>query len=94
MYWNKLEEERDKLVDHITEHQMKVKHIFDMKARPHNFLEGDEVLLWDKRKEPKGLHGKFVSLWKGPFIIAKVIGLNTFHLSYPYGIGMPFTCNG
>ena len=94
MYLNKLEEERDNLVDHITEHRVKVKQIFDMKARPCNFLKGDEVLLWDKRREPKGTHGKFDSLWKGTFIILEAIGPNTFCLSYPNGTTLPFTYNG
>ncbi|XP_057872020.2 uncharacterized protein LOC131078363 [Cryptomeria japonica] len=58
MYLMKLEEEREMLVDRITEHQSRVKNIFDMRARPRSFLEGDEVLLWDKWKEPKGEHGK------------------------------------
>ena len=62
MYLHKLEDERDKLVDHITEHQMRVKKIFDRRARPCGFFKNDEVLLWDKRKEPKGAHGKFESL--------------------------------
>lgn len=62
MYLNKLEEERDKLVDHIIERQMKINQIFDMKARPCNFFKGDEVLLWDKIREPNGTHGKFDSL--------------------------------
>ena len=81
-------------MDQITEHQIKVKQILDMKARPHNFLKGDEVLLWDKRKEPKRLHAKFYSLWKVPFIISEIIGPNTFHLSYLDGTSMPFTYNG
>ena len=34
MYLHKLEDERNKLVDHITEHQMRVKQIFDRRARP------------------------------------------------------------
>ena len=73
---------------------MKVKQIFDMRARSHNFMKGDEVLLWDKRKELKGAHGKFDSLSKGPLFVIEVIDLNAFHLSYPYGIIFPFTYNG
>ncbi|XP_057819279.1 uncharacterized protein LOC131032351 [Cryptomeria japonica] len=69
MYLTKLEEEREELVDKITLHQPHVKEIFDKNERPQNFMEGDEVLLWDKRREPKGVHGKFESLWKGPFVI-------------------------
>lgn len=62
MYLHKLENERNKLVDHNTEHQMRVKKIFDRRARPHSFLKNDEVLLWDRRRELKGAHGKFESL--------------------------------
>ncbi|XP_059076958.1 uncharacterized protein LOC131876157 [Cryptomeria japonica] len=61
----KLDEEREMLVDRITKHENKVEKILDMRARPRGFLKGDEVLLWDKRREPKGAHGKFDSLWKG-----------------------------
>ena len=57
MYLHKLEDERNKLVDHITEHQMRVKKIFDRRDKPCGFLKNDEVLLWDKRREPKGAHG-------------------------------------
>ena len=34
LYLSKLEEERTEIVDHITQHQMRVKEIFDKKARP------------------------------------------------------------
>ena len=78
MYLHKLENERIKLVDHITENQMSVKCIFDKRTQPQNLLKNDEVLLWDKRKEPKGAHGKFESLWKGPSFILEIVGPNTF----------------
>ncbi|XP_059066312.1 uncharacterized protein LOC131857636 [Cryptomeria japonica] len=91
MYLTKLEEEREMIVDIITEHQNRVKKIFDMKAQPRGFLKGDEVLLRDKRREPKGAHGKFDSLWKGLFKIHKVVGPNAFRLNYPDGIVIPYT---
>lgn len=69
MYLTKLEDERNKMVDRIIEHQMRVKNIFDRNVRPRNFMPGDEVLLWDKRNEKKGSHKKIESLWKGPFRI-------------------------
>jgi hypothetical protein len=37
--------------------------------RPRTFQKDDMVLLWDKRKEKPGKHGKFDSLWMGPYII-------------------------
>ena len=67
MYLHKFENERNKLVDHITEHQMKVKHIFDKRAKPRQFLKNDEVLLWDKMREPMvnlNPFGKALSLFQ------------------------------
>ena len=39
--------------------QGKVKKIFDGKAKPDDFQQGDLVLKWDARHEDKGKHGKF-----------------------------------
>ncbi|XP_059076952.1 uncharacterized protein LOC131876153 [Cryptomeria japonica] len=93
MYLRKLEEEREMIVDRIIEHQNKVKKICYMKARPRGILKDDEVLLWDKRREPKGAHEKFGSLWRGLFKIHEVVGLNAFRLNYPDGTIMPYTYN-
>lgn len=94
MYLTKIEEEREKLVDRITEHQMRVKKIFDQKARPRRFKKGDLVLLWDKRRDLKGAHDKFKSLWKGPYVIHEVRGPNSFKLAYQDGFELPLSYNG
>ena len=62
MYLTKLEEEREIFFDHITKHQRCVKSFFDKIERPRRFMENDLVLLWIKRREPKGMHHKFDSL--------------------------------
>ena len=80
LYLQKIEEERRELVHHITNHQARVKNIFDQKARPRKFMKGDQVLLWDKRKGPKGAHSKFKSLWKGQFEISEELSSNAFKL--------------
>ncbi|KAH9302229.1 hypothetical protein KI387_013812, partial [Taxus chinensis] len=69
MYLHKLNEDRLEVADRIAAHQQKVKILFDKKARSREFQVGDTVLLWDKRHEPRGSHGKFDSLWLGPFKI-------------------------
>ena len=51
--------------------QDKVKRIFDKKAKPNDFQQGDLVLKWDARYEDKGKHGNFYYLWKGPCQVAK-----------------------
>ncbi len=94
LYLTKLEEERDVVVDRIQEHQSRVKKLFDKKAKQRVFQEGDLVLLWDKHREPKGLHGKFDSLWRGPFQIKEVCGKNSFILSYLSGTQLPLPYNG
>lgn len=93
MCLTKLEEEREELIDRITLHQAHVKKICDKKARPRKFMEGDEVLLWDKQRDPKGAHGKFDSLWKGPFKIHQVLGPNSFKLSYADVLILPLSYN-
>ncbi|XP_059075113.1 uncharacterized protein LOC131875108 [Cryptomeria japonica] len=94
MHLTKIDEERDKLVDRITEHQMRVKRLFDKRERPQKFMLGDQVLLWDRRREPKGAHAKFESLWKEPFLIHVVKGPNCFKLSYLDGTVLPLAYNG
>jgi hypothetical protein len=39
---------------------------------------GDTVLLWDKGKEKSCRHGKFDSLWLGPYMIREIADHNSF----------------
>lgn len=94
LYLTKIQEQREEMVDKITIHQAKVKRIFDRKSRSRKFMVGDLVLLWDKRREPKGAHKKFDSLWIGPFKITHEYGPNTFRLAYPDGTPLPIPYNG
>lgn len=59
MFLMNLEEEGNKMVENIIEHQMRVKNIFDWNARPRKFRPGDEVLLWDKKMRRKGVMENF-----------------------------------
>ncbi|KAH9315457.1 hypothetical protein KI387_024084, partial [Taxus chinensis] len=77
------------VANRLTEHQKKVKIIFDKKAKERKFEVNDWVLLWDKRREAKGMHGKFDSLWKGPFVIKKIAGVDNFILSHQDGVELP-----
>ena len=89
-----MEEECEKLNDHIIENQKNMKIVFDKEARPGKFIKDDLVLLWDKRHEPKGMHHKFDSLWKGPFRIVQLNLNNSFILAYPSKEILPFYYNG
>ena len=69
-------------MDHIIKHQQRIKAFFNKRSRPRKFMKGNLVLLWDKRHEPKGMHNKFDSLWKGPFKIEKLNQNNSFMLAF------------
>ena len=70
---------------------MRVKDLFDKKERPWKFMVGDSVLLLDKRNAPKGMHKKFDTLWKGPFIIHQAFENNSFKMAYQDGEVLPLT---
>jgi hypothetical protein len=52
--------------------------VFDRKEKGKQFQVGDMVLLWDKKNDKAGDHGKFDSLWLGPYRINSAVGPNTF----------------
>ena len=52
---------------------------YDRKVQPCNFHEGDLVLVYDQAHDVLG-HGKFDSLWLGPYIISKDLGKGAYLL--------------
>jgi hypothetical protein len=56
-----LDEIRRKALDQSIKNRDKVKRTFDKSLWQRVFQEGDTVLLWDKRREKPGNHGKFDS---------------------------------
>ena len=87
-------DENRKMAGEQNWNQEKVKRAFDKTTRKRVFSIGDTVLLWDKRREKPGKHGKFDSLWLGPFIIRDEAGPNSFHLSHLDGEPMNLPVNG
>jgi hypothetical protein len=77
-----LNENRRKANDKNCRNQEKVKRAFDKSARQRDFIIGDTMLLWDKGKEKPCKHGKFNSLWLGPYVIREIAGPNSFYLSH------------
>jgi len=63
-----------------------MKQNFDRKAKENDFNINDSLLKWDARFEDKGKHGKFDSLWKGPYKITTFVGNNSFFLKDSYDI--------
>jgi hypothetical protein len=50
--------------------------------------------LWNKQNEKAGKHGKFESIWLGPYMIEDVVGTNSFYLIHLDGEKLPFPVNG
>ena len=72
----------------------KIKRTFDKSTRSGSFQVGDTVLLWDKRREKPGKHGKFDILWMGPYIIDEVAGANSFYINDLEGERLSLLVNG
>ena len=68
--------------------QENIKKLFEKRTKACDFNIGDKVLRWDSRREDKGKHGKFDSLWQGPYIIQCTIGPNAFFLQELDGADM------
>ena len=58
------------------------------------FSNVDMVLLWDRRHENLGNHGKFDSLWLGPYIIKEAAGQSSYYLSTLDGESLELPVNG
>ena len=52
---------------------------YDRKFHPRTFHEGDLVLVYDQAHDTLG-HGKFDSLWLGPYVISKDLGKGAYLL--------------
>eukprot|EP00253_Pinus_taeda_P006502 PITA_06502 len=75
-----LQQTRDQVYNRVQILQDKLKKAFDRRTKAEDFNMGDKVLKWDSRRENKGKHAKFDSLWRGPFLIQAVQGNNTYFL--------------
>jgi hypothetical protein len=68
--------------------QENIKKIFDKQTKEDDFELGDLVLRWDAINEDKGKHGKFDSLWRGPYMIQDFRGNNVFLLNNADGTNL------
>ena len=75
-----LQQTREEVYNREVKVQENIKKFFDKRTKATDFKIGDKVLKWDSRREDKGKHGKFESLWQGPYIIQATVGPNAFFL--------------
>jgi hypothetical protein len=84
-----LQQSREEVYNKTQVVQESIKKIFDKRTKEDDFELGDLVLRWDARNEDKGKHGKFDSLWKGPYMIQAFRGNNAFLLNNSDGTNLP-----
>jgi hypothetical protein len=75
-----LEEQRSFALENLKKRQQSVKKYFDKREKSTTFATDEKVLLWDSAHADKGKHTKFQKLWLGPYIIASVVGNNSYLL--------------
>ena len=81
-----LQQTREEVYNRAIKFQENIKKLFDKITKASDFKIGDKVLKWDSRREDKGNHGNFDSLWQGLYIIQATVGPNAFFLQELDGI--------
>ena len=66
---------------------------YDRNVTPHNFSEGDLVLVYDQANDKLGA-GKFVSMWHGPFIVKRKLAKGAYELIDFDGVPLDKPRNG
>lgn len=73
-----LQQTREEVCQNMFKLHVRIKKIYDKKAKTEKFQFDDMVLKWNARNEEKGKHSKFENIWKGPFMIVAYHGLKPF----------------
>ena len=60
-------------------HVKRMKAQYDRSVTPHNFSEGDLVLIYDQANDKLGA-GKFEPMWHGPYIFKRQLAKGTYEL--------------
>jgi hypothetical protein len=89
-----LDETQRMAFDQMSKKEEKVKWNFDRRERKRDFKKGDQVFMWDKRREKDGMHHKFDNLWLGPYKIEEISGLDSFYLSMTEWRRVPLLVDG
>ena len=74
-------------------HKRCVKLQYDKYVRPRIFSEGDLILVYDQASDALGA-GKFVAMWRCPYIVKCVLSKGSYELQYFEGGCLKEPCNG
>jgi CRISPR/Cas system CMR subunit Cmr6 (Cas7 group RAMP superfamily) len=80
-----LKEQRSYALENLKKRQQSVKKYFEKRAKSTTFAVDEKVLLWYSTNADRGKHTKFQKLCLVPYIIAYVVGINSYFLKYMDG---------
>lgn len=75
-----LQQTREEVYNRAVKVQENIKTLFDKRTKASDFKIGDKFLKWESRREDKGKHNNFDSLWQGPYIIQVTVCPNAFFI--------------
>jgi hypothetical protein len=93
LYLMRLDETRRDATLVIEAQKKRVKAQYDKHVKPRVFSEGDLVLLYEQDKDVLGA-GKFEPMWRGPYIVSKVLAKGAYELVDYDGIPLSEPRNG
>jgi hypothetical protein len=77
----------------IEAQKKRVKAQYEKHVKPHVFSEGDLVLLYEQDQDMRGA-GKFEAMWRGPYIVRRVLAKGDYELVDYDGIPLSEPRNG
>eukprot|EP00253_Pinus_taeda_P022999 PITA_22999 len=93
LYLAQLDENRRDDALAIETHAKRIKDQYDHNVTPHNFSEGNLVLLYDQANDKLGV-GKFVPMWHGPFVVKRKLAKGAYELVDFDGVSLGIPRNG
>eukprot|EP00253_Pinus_taeda_P030512 PITA_30512 len=87
LYLAQLDENRRNVALAVETRAKRIKAQYDRNVTPHNFLEGDLVLLYDQANDKLGA-GKFVPMWHGLYIVKRKLAKGAYELEDFDGVSL------
>eukprot|EP00253_Pinus_taeda_P002159 PITA_02159 len=93
LYLAQLDENRRNAALVVETHAKRIKAQYDRNVTPHNFSEGDLVLLYYQADDKLGA-GKFVPMWHGQYIVKRKLEKGAYEVEYFDGVSLGKPRNG
>ena len=93
LYLAQLDENRRDAALEIEAHAKRIKAQYDRNVTPHNFSEGELVLLYDQANDKLGA-SKLIPMWHGPYVVKRKLAKGAYQLVDFDGVSLGKPRNG